>query len=81
LPLWEPEISLKGRHHLRPRRGQDKNDLKEIGCEGIDWIRLAQDRINWLALVSSVMSLRVPYKADNFLTSWETSASQEPPWR
>jgi hypothetical protein len=35
-------------------------DLREIGCGGIDWIDLAQDRGQWRVLVNSVMNLRVP---------------------
>jgi hypothetical protein len=34
-------------------------DLKEIGLGGVDWIRLAQDRDRWRAVVSAVMNLRV----------------------
>jgi hypothetical protein len=34
-------------------------DLKEIGMGGVDWIRLAQDRDRWRAVVSAVMNLRV----------------------
>jgi CRISPR/Cas system-associated protein Cas7 (RAMP superfamily) len=34
-------------------------DLREIGLEGVDWIRLAQDRDRWRAVVSAVMSLQV----------------------
>jgi hypothetical protein len=34
-------------------------DLLEIGCGGVDWIGLAQDRDKWRALVNAVMSLRV----------------------
>jgi hypothetical protein len=37
-----------------------KVDLEEVGCEGMDWIDVAQDRDRWRALVKAVMNLRVP---------------------
>jgi hypothetical protein len=43
------------------RRWEDgvRMDLGETGLGGVDWIRLAQDRDRWRAVVSAVMNLRV----------------------
>jgi hypothetical protein len=35
-------------------------DLKEVGCGGVDWIELAQDRERWRAIVNEAVSLLVP---------------------
>jgi hypothetical protein len=35
-------------------------DLREIGIHGANWIRLAQDKVQLWAFVSTVMNLRVP---------------------
>jgi len=60
----------------RPNRRWEDNikmDLQEVGGGCGDWMELAQDRDRWWALVSTVMNLRVPKNAGNFLTSCRTS--------
>jgi hypothetical protein len=37
-----------------------KMDLEEVGCGGMVWIDVAQDRERWRALVNRVMNLRFP---------------------
>ena len=47
----------------RPRRRWEDNikmDLQEVGCGGMNWIELAQDRDRWRALVNVVMNLGIP---------------------
>jgi len=47
----------------RPRHRWEDNikmDLQEVGCGGMDWIVLAQDRGRWQVLVNVVMKLQVP---------------------
>jgi hypothetical protein len=42
----------------RPRCRWENNikmDFQEVGCEGMDWIDLAQDKDRWLVFVNAVM--------------------------
>jgi hypothetical protein len=46
----------------RPKRRWEDNikmDLRERGIDGANWIRLAQDRVQWRAFVNTMMNLRV----------------------
>jgi len=47
----------------RPKRRWEDNirmDLREMGIDGTNWSRLAQDRVRWRAFMNMVMNIRVP---------------------
>jgi len=47
----------------RPRHRWEDNikmDLQEVGCGGMEWINLAQDRDRWWAPVNAAINLWVP---------------------
>ena len=47
----------------RPRHRWEDNikmDLQEVGCGGMEWINLAQDRDRWRAPVNAAINLWVP---------------------
>jgi hypothetical protein len=55
-PKWKRPLG-------RPRcRWEDniKMDLREIETNGVNWIQLAQDMVQWQASVNMVMNLQVP---------------------
>jgi hypothetical protein len=68
-------VKLEGKIPLgRSRRKWKYNikiDFQEVGCGGMDWIKLAQDRGRWREILNAVMNLRAPYNVGNFLTSSE----------
>jgi len=46
-----------------PRHRQEDNikmGLTEVGVNVVNWIQLAQDRVQWRACVNMVMNLQVP---------------------
>jgi hypothetical protein len=52
---------LEGKRPLgRPRHKLEDNikiDLQEVGCLGMDWIDVAQDRDRWRVLVNTAMKI------------------------
>jgi hypothetical protein len=49
----------------RPKRRWEDNirmDLREMGIDGTNWSRLAQDRVRWRAFMNMVMNIRVPQR-------------------
>jgi hypothetical protein len=54
--------NLKGIITWRLQRRCEDNirlDLREIGCEYVDWIQLTQDRGQWRAVVNTIMNLGI----------------------
>jgi hypothetical protein len=37
-----------------------RRQLKEIGCDGVDWMNQAQDRYQWRAVLSILKNWRIP---------------------
>jgi hypothetical protein len=50
--------------------------VQEVGCDGVDWVNLAQGRVRWRAVLNVVMKFWFPYnsgfcfqQAEDVLTS------------
>lgn len=60
--VWLGNLKEKrqpGRHRCRWKTNI-KTHFKEIGCEGVEWIHLAQDGDKWGEFVNMIIILRVP---------------------
>jgi hypothetical protein len=58
----------EGKRPLRHRWDDNiKLNLQEVGCGGMDWIDVAQDRDRWRGLVNMIVNLWVPLNAGNYL--------------
>jgi hypothetical protein len=61
--VGNPEGNGSLRRNRHRWEGNITMDLKEIWSQGNDWIHLAQGRVQWWALMNTVMNLQVPWKA------------------
>jgi hypothetical protein len=52
--------------------------MREMGYEGVNWIHLAQDRVQWRALLNTVMNLKTEYKRGICGLAERELFSQEP---
>jgi hypothetical protein len=49
-----------------------KFDPREMGCEAVDWIHVAQDKDQRRGTVNTVTKILIPSKTGYFLISWAT---------
>jgi hypothetical protein len=47
-------------------------ELREVVCESVKWTQLAQNSVQWMVIVYTVMNLRILWKVGAFLTSGVT---------
>jgi hypothetical protein len=58
--VGRPEVKRQLRRSKHMWEDNIKMDLRQIGIDGANWIRLAQNRVQWWAFVNTETNLRVP---------------------
>jgi hypothetical protein len=52
-------------------------DLREIGCEVVDWIQVAQHRTHWQALVDTTVKFGLHERLGIYLPAEQPTASKD----
>jgi hypothetical protein len=58
--VGKPEGMIQIGIHRRKWEDYVRMDVRKIGWKAVEWMHLAQDRIQWRVLVNMVMNLRLP---------------------
>jgi hypothetical protein len=69
--VGRPEVKRPMGRSRRSWKDNIKMDLREIGIDVSNRIRLALDTVQWRAFVNTVMNFRVPQEIGNLLTSFD----------
>jgi hypothetical protein len=69
ISIGKPEAKRPLWRHRHRWEDNIKIEFERIRCEGVAWIHLPLDTVQWWTVVSMVMNLWVPWKVGNVLTS------------
>jgi hypothetical protein len=57
---WVGHVACMEEMKKRIQKDNIKMDLKKLRWQGVDWVQLAQDGVQWWAVVNIVMDIKVP---------------------